>query len=90
MTDKKTENDRIHDPDVRNALVAGDVPQDDLAKRDVSKDTEHQRQQHGADVRQPTVAGGEVPMEDFELPDGLKRQRQSPYDKDRVHTQEKS
>jgi len=26
MTDKKTENDRIHDPDVRNALVAGDVP----------------------------------------------------------------
>ena len=27
---KKTESDRLHDPDVRNALIAGDVPHDEL------------------------------------------------------------
>jgi len=27
---KKTESDRLHDPDVRNALIAGDLPPDEL------------------------------------------------------------
>jgi hypothetical protein len=29
---KKTENERLHEPDVRDALIAEDVPRDELEK----------------------------------------------------------
>ena len=32
---KMTEQDRLHDPDVRNALIAGDAPPDELKTREL-------------------------------------------------------
>jgi hypothetical protein len=45
---------------------------------DTNQQTEHERAQTGADVR-----GDPIPTEDFELPEGLRRQRTGPYDRDR-------
>lgn len=45
---------------------------------DTNQQTEHERGQPGADVR-----GKPVPAENFELPEGLKRQRKGPYDRDK-------
>jgi hypothetical protein len=45
---------------------------------DTNQQTEHERAQPGADVR-----GEPVPSKNFELPEGLKRQRMGPYDRDK-------
>ena len=45
---------------------------------DTNQQTEHERAQPGADVR-----GEPVPTKNFELPEGLKRQRMGPYDRDK-------
>jgi hypothetical protein len=45
---------------------------------DTNQQTEHERAQPGADVR-----GEPVPTKDVELPEGLKRQRMGPYDRDK-------
>jgi len=45
---------------------------------DTNQQTEHERAQPGADVR-----GEPVPTKIFELPEGLKRQRMGPYDRDK-------
>jgi hypothetical protein len=55
-----------------------------------SKQTEHQRSQQGADVREPAGGAAPAPAKDFDLPEGLKRQRQGPYDKDRGRDQQPS
>jgi hypothetical protein len=47
-----------------------------------SKASKHQRDQPGADVREGDLASGPVPMEDFSIPEGLRRQRMGPYDRD--------
>jgi hypothetical protein len=44
---------------------------------DTNQQTEHERAQPGADVR-----GEPIPAENFELPEGLKRPRMGPYDRD--------
>jgi hypothetical protein len=45
---------------------------------DTNQQTKHERAQPGADVR-----GEPVPTKDVELPEGLKRQRMGPYDRDK-------
>jgi hypothetical protein len=45
---------------------------------DRSQQSEHERAQPGADVR-----GEPVPNKNLELPEGLKRQRMGPYDRDK-------
>jgi hypothetical protein len=45
---------------------------------DTSQQTPHEQAQHGADVR-----GAPLPTENAALPEGLKRQRKGPYDRNR-------
>ena len=58
------------------ASVPGAVP-----TKQSTQQTAHQRGQHGADVREPDAPPDVVKTEGFELPEGLQRQRQGPYDK---------
>ena len=69
MTEKKTENDRIHERDVRNALIAGDVP---------SKKIQERRAQHGAEENESEKRPGPSAQDRSRTPPS-KEQREKDY-----------
>ena len=57
------------------------------ADKGASQRTEHQRAQTGADVREGVGGDATGPADNFEVPEGLKRQRMGPYDRDKGRDQ---
>jgi hypothetical protein len=62
---KKTESDRLHDPDVRNALIAGDVPpqavSDGLGRR--KEQGAIRKDSHGTEADHKRVGRNEQPSQ---------------------------
>jgi hypothetical protein len=48
---------------------------------DSTQQTQHERAQPGADVRGKSVPGEKLPMEEYWLPEGLKREPKGPLNK---------
>lgn len=70
-----SKQDRAHG-DLRDTRKGAYDPVGNQKVPDKNHQTEHERAQTGADVR-----GEPVPTQNFEVPEGLKRQRKGPYDR---------
>lgn len=76
LTGRDGEQDRLED---KRHGAYDPVSRDNVP--DTNQQSSHELSQVGADVRGEPTPAGPIPMEDYSLPEGLKRERKGPLDK---------